>query len=141
MRVAILSAAAAFVVFAPDSFAQTEAPKGHTGAYQPAGTPPPHTPQVHCRRRTVVQAWTWRLRTARRKQSKRLPAVQPLMRPTAPPRASAFPGRLEVAAVLAKALLLAGHVGRRVSSVARELATPPMLLFARRFEHAMAVTV
>jgi hypothetical protein len=40
MRVAILSAAAAFVVFASDAFAQTEAPKGYTGAYQPAGTPP-----------------------------------------------------------------------------------------------------
>jgi hypothetical protein len=40
MRVAILSAAAAFVVLAPHAFAQTETPKGYTGAYQPAGTPP-----------------------------------------------------------------------------------------------------
>jgi hypothetical protein len=30
---------------------------------------------------------------------------------------------------------------KRVSSVARELAASPMMLFARRFEHAMAVTV
>ncbi len=40
MRVVTLSAAAAFVVFAPDAFAQTETPKGYTGAYAPAGTPP-----------------------------------------------------------------------------------------------------
>jgi hypothetical protein len=29
-----------FVVFAANAFAQTEAPKGYTGAYAPAGTPP-----------------------------------------------------------------------------------------------------
>jgi hypothetical protein len=40
MRVAILSAAVAFVVLAPDAFAQTETPTGYTGAYAPAGTPP-----------------------------------------------------------------------------------------------------
>lgn len=40
MRIATLSAAAAFMVLAPDAFAQTETPKGYTGAYQPAGTPP-----------------------------------------------------------------------------------------------------
>ena len=40
MRAIILSAAAAFVVLAPDAFAQTETPKGYTGAYAPAGTPP-----------------------------------------------------------------------------------------------------
>ena len=40
MRIATLSAAAAFVVLAPDAFAQTETPQGYTGAYQPAGTPP-----------------------------------------------------------------------------------------------------
>jgi hypothetical protein len=39
MRVVTLSAAA-FVVLAPDAFAQTEAPNGYTGAYAPAGTPP-----------------------------------------------------------------------------------------------------
>jgi hypothetical protein len=46
MRTVILAAAAAFVVLAPDAFAQTETPKqsetpkGYTGAYAPAGTPP-----------------------------------------------------------------------------------------------------
>lgn len=40
MRVITLSAAVAFVVLAPDAFAQTDAPKGYTGAYAPAGTPP-----------------------------------------------------------------------------------------------------
>jgi hypothetical protein len=40
MRIATLSAAAAFVVLAPHAFAQTETPKGYTGANQPAGTPP-----------------------------------------------------------------------------------------------------
>jgi hypothetical protein len=40
MRVAILSAAAAFVVLAPDAFAQTETHQGYTGACAPAGTPP-----------------------------------------------------------------------------------------------------
>jgi hypothetical protein len=40
MRIATLSAAAAFVVLVPHAFAQTETPKGYTGAYQPAGTPP-----------------------------------------------------------------------------------------------------
>jgi hypothetical protein len=40
MRAVILTAAAAFVVLAPDAFAQTETPKGYTGAYAPAGTPP-----------------------------------------------------------------------------------------------------
>ena len=52
-----------------------------------------------------------------------------------------LPENMVLAAVLAKALLLAGHVGKRVSSVARELATSPMMVFARLFEHAMAVTV
>ena len=52
MRIAILSAAAAFVVLAPHAFAQTETPKGYTGAYAPAGTPPTLVspeplPQVH----------------------------------------------------------------------------------------------
>jgi hypothetical protein len=40
MRIATLSAAAAFVVLAPHAVAQTETPKGYTGAYAPAGTPP-----------------------------------------------------------------------------------------------------
>jgi hypothetical protein len=46
MRAVILTAAAAFVVLAPDAFAQTETSKqtdtqkGYTGAYAPAGTPP-----------------------------------------------------------------------------------------------------
>jgi hypothetical protein len=40
MRVVTFSVAAAFAVLAPDAFAQTEAPKGYTGAYAPAGTPP-----------------------------------------------------------------------------------------------------
>jgi hypothetical protein len=38
MRLATLSAAAAFVVLAPDAFAQT--PKGYTGAYAPAAPIP-----------------------------------------------------------------------------------------------------
>jgi hypothetical protein len=40
MRVVILSAAAAFAVFAPGALAQTATPGGYTGAYAPAGTPP-----------------------------------------------------------------------------------------------------
>jgi hypothetical protein len=40
MRIVTLSAAAAFAVLALDAFAQTETPKGYTGAYAPAGTPP-----------------------------------------------------------------------------------------------------
>jgi hypothetical protein len=35
---------------APDARAQTETPKGYTGAYAPAGTPPPHTLQIRCLR-------------------------------------------------------------------------------------------
>jgi hypothetical protein len=40
MRVVTLSIAVAFAVFAPEAFAQTEIPKGYTGAYAPAGTAP-----------------------------------------------------------------------------------------------------
>ena len=40
MRIVIFSAAAAMAVLASDAFAQTETPKGYTGAYAPAGTPP-----------------------------------------------------------------------------------------------------
>jgi hypothetical protein len=53
MRAVTLTAAAAFAVLAPYALAQTETPK-----VAPAGTPPTHTPQVHCRRWTAVQAWT-----------------------------------------------------------------------------------
>src|SRR5450432_4626253 len=38
--------------------ASNPAPKGYTGAYAPAGTPPTRYSTVHCRRRTVVQAGT-----------------------------------------------------------------------------------
>jgi hypothetical protein len=40
MRIVTFSAAAAIAVLASDAFAQTATPKGYTGAYAPAGTPP-----------------------------------------------------------------------------------------------------
>ena len=40
MRIISLAVAAAFTVLAAAAFAQTDAPKGYTGAYAPAGTPP-----------------------------------------------------------------------------------------------------
>jgi hypothetical protein len=40
MRIISLSSAAAFAILAAAAFAQTDAPKGYTGAYAPAGTPP-----------------------------------------------------------------------------------------------------
>lgn len=40
MRVVTFSVAVIFAVLALDAFAQTETPKGYTGAYAPAGTPP-----------------------------------------------------------------------------------------------------
>jgi hypothetical protein len=40
MRIVIFSAAAAMAVLGPGAFAQTDTPKGYTGAYAPAGTPP-----------------------------------------------------------------------------------------------------
>ena len=50
-----------FVVLAANAFAQTEAPKGYTGAYAPAGTSRrPLTPRARCHKSTTaVQAWTW----------------------------------------------------------------------------------
>jgi hypothetical protein len=40
MRASILPVAAAFAFLTTASFAQTETPKGYTGAYAPPGTPP-----------------------------------------------------------------------------------------------------
>ena len=40
MRVITFLLAAAFAVLAATAFAQTDTPKGYTGAYAPAGTPP-----------------------------------------------------------------------------------------------------
>jgi hypothetical protein len=40
MRVSILPVAAVFAILAAAAVAQTETPKGYTGAYAPAGTPP-----------------------------------------------------------------------------------------------------
>ena len=40
MRVVTFSVAVVFAVLVADAFAQTETPKGYTGAYAPAGTPP-----------------------------------------------------------------------------------------------------
>jgi hypothetical protein len=38
--ISLIVMAGLFVVFAADAFSQTEAPKGYTGSYAPAGTPP-----------------------------------------------------------------------------------------------------
>jgi hypothetical protein len=59
MRVVTLSVAVVFAVLALDAFAQTETPKGYTGAYAPAGTPPtPYStgplPEVDTRTGRVV---------------------------------------------------------------------------------------
>jgi hypothetical protein len=62
------------------------------------------------------------------------------MRPTAPPLASAFPGRLEGAQILAMALLLAGRLGKECIGRARACDVPNDA-FARRFEDTLDVTV
>ena len=110
MRIATLSAAAAFVVLAPHAFAQTETPKGYTGAYAPAGTPPTLVspeplPQVDTGPGLDVAAPDGSTKTL-----KAVPCSTAARETEAPPLASAFPGRLEGAAILAKALLLTGHV-------------------------------
>ena len=85
MRIVTFSAAAAIAVLASDAFAQTATPEeGYTGAYQPAGTPPttpystgPLPKEDRGPGRDVEDP------DGSTKQSKRFPAVQPLMRPTA----------------------------------------------------------
>jgi hypothetical protein len=44
MRLISLAVAAAFTVLSVAAFAQTDAPKGDTGTYAPAGTPPTQYP-------------------------------------------------------------------------------------------------
>jgi hypothetical protein len=44
MRISSLAVAAAFTFLSVAAFAQTDAPKGYTGAYAPAGTPPTNYP-------------------------------------------------------------------------------------------------
>jgi hypothetical protein len=83
MRIVIFSAAAAMAVLASEAFGQTETPKGYTGAYAPAGTPPTLVspeppPQVNTGPGRDVEG-----PDGSTKQSERFPAVQPLMRPTA----------------------------------------------------------
>ena len=44
MRLTFLAVAATFTVLSVAAFAQTDAPKGDTGTYAPAGTPPTQYP-------------------------------------------------------------------------------------------------